>query len=498
MSKNKKLVPKEACVKQVRAYSVRLKKLVAESVKVKESETKLRMIIKESLIGIFESTIKGQILIANPALLKIMGTKTVEEANRIGLVNIYAYPEDRKRLVSLVKKGPVSGFESCFRQPCGRIVNVSLSAHLVTDARSGRRFLVGTCEDITERRQLVEELKDSQRHMAELLDFLPDATLVIDREGQVTAWNREIERLTGVKAKNMLGRGNYEYALPFYGERRPILVDLVKVSKKELETKYAHLERRGQVLFGEAYTPKLKGIQTFLTATATVLRDSRGKVVGAIECIRDITDRKKSEMEIQDSRRQLAEIIDFLPDATFVVDAKGKVTAWNRESERLTGIKAKNMLGKNHYECSLLFYGKRRQMLVDMVLEPLERLERDYTAVRRDGDVVYAEGYAPYLKQGGIWFAATAIPLRNADGKIVGAIESIRDVTPRKRIEQALKDNEQRLRRILETTNEGFWMIDNQTVTTDVNDAMCAILKFPRDRNIDIFKSPGRFYRCLF
>jgi len=49
-----------------------------------------------------------------------------------------------------------------------------------------------------------------------VIDFLPDATFVIDREGTVTAWNRAMEDLTGVPAESMLGKGNYEYSLPFY------------------------------------------------------------------------------------------------------------------------------------------------------------------------------------------------------------------------------------------------------------------------------------------
>ncbi|HET6581234.1 MAG TPA: PAS domain-containing protein, partial [Methanoregula sp.] len=57
-----------------------------------------------------------------------------------------------------------------------------------------------------------------------IIDFLPDATFVIDLDGRVIAWNNAMEALTGVPAEAMLGKGNYEYALPFYKERRPILI----------------------------------------------------------------------------------------------------------------------------------------------------------------------------------------------------------------------------------------------------------------------------------
>ena len=58
------------------------------------------------------------------------------------------------------------------------------------------------------------------------INFLPDPAFAIDVHGRVIAWTRAIEELTGVRAEDMMGKGDYEYALPFYGQRRPVLVDL--------------------------------------------------------------------------------------------------------------------------------------------------------------------------------------------------------------------------------------------------------------------------------
>jgi PAS domain-containing protein len=65
-------------------------------------------------------------------------------------------------------------------------------------------------------------IKDSEQRLADIIDFLPDPTLVIDKEGLVIAWNRAMEKLTGIRALDILGKGDYEYALPFYKIRRPI------------------------------------------------------------------------------------------------------------------------------------------------------------------------------------------------------------------------------------------------------------------------------------
>jgi len=141
----------------------------------------------------------------------------------------------------------------------------------------------------------------SSRQMADIIEFLPDATLVIDRDSKVIAWNRAMVRMTGVKAADMVGKGDYEYSVPFYGERRAILIDLVRLPQEEMEKKYTTIHRDGATLFGEAFTPAL-GAGRHMLATASVLRDAKGEIVGAIESIRDITDRKQAEEELKQAK----------------------------------------------------------------------------------------------------------------------------------------------------------------------------------------------------
>jgi PAS domain S-box-containing protein len=147
--------------------------------------------------------------------------------------------------------------------------------------------------------RLYSVTQESQRRLTDIIDFLPDPTLVIDVDGHVIAWNRAMEEMTGITAEEMLGKGDHAYGVPFYGERRAILIDLVLLPREELERKYAHIERKGSVLVGETYVPHLKGGGRYLYATASALHDSKGDVVGAIETIRDITRRKAAEEELQ-------------------------------------------------------------------------------------------------------------------------------------------------------------------------------------------------------
>jgi signal transduction histidine kinase/CheY-like chemotaxis protein/putative methionine-R-sulfoxide reductase with GAF domain len=150
--------------------------------------------------------------------------------------------------------------------------------------------------------RLYSAAQETQRRLTDIIDFLPDPTLVIDEACRVVAWNRAMERLTGVAARDMLGKGDYEYAIPFYGERRPILIDLVRLPDEEFAHKYAHIARQGGVLAGETFVPHLRGTSGYLYATASALRDSKGDFAGAIETIRDLTERKQAEVELQQAK----------------------------------------------------------------------------------------------------------------------------------------------------------------------------------------------------
>ena len=297
---------------------------------------------------------------------------------------------------------------------------------------------IETIRDITDRKRAEQEIVSSTQKMAEIIDFLPDATLVIDLEGRVVAWNNAMEALTGVLAESMLGKGDYEYALPFYHERRPILADLVFIPEAEIEKKYDTVERIGDTLVVDIFIGNFRPGGVFLWAKASPIYDPQGNVTGAIETIRDITDRKRAEQEIVSTTQKMAEIIDFLPDVTFVIDLEGKIIAWNKAMEALTGIPSEEMLGKGDYEYSLPFYGERKPMLANLIFMPEVEIEKRYDSVERIGDTLIVDIFLPDFRPGGVYFWAKASPLYDPQGNVTGAIETIRDITDRKRAEQEI------------------------------------------------------------
>jgi len=150
-------------------------------------------------------------------------------------------------------------------------------------------------EDIARREAAEREARDAYQRLADILEFLPDPTFVVDEGRRVIAWNRALERLTGVRKEEILGEGDYAYAIPFYGMRRRILIDLLEEEGEE-DACYDRLRRDGQTLSAEVKL-LVHGEERYLFSAAAPLYDMQGNRVGGIQTLRDITDLRHSEKE---------------------------------------------------------------------------------------------------------------------------------------------------------------------------------------------------------
>ncbi len=182
-------------------------------------------------------------------------------------------------------------------------------AALASIAYDNARLYENLQKELKERKLAEEALSEAHNRLNAIIEFLPDPTFVIDADGRVIAWNRAIEEMTGVSKEEMMHKGNYEYAIPFYGERRPILIDMVRSVHADFRAGgYDQIQKKGTVLCGEVHTPSVNaGRGAYLSGTASVLLNSRGEEVGAIESIRDITERKRSEEDRRRLEKRLQE-----------------------------------------------------------------------------------------------------------------------------------------------------------------------------------------------
>jgi two-component system cell cycle sensor histidine kinase/response regulator CckA len=273
-----------------------------------KSEAKYRTIFENTSMGIYQTTIQGRIVSANPALARMFGYDSPEElmdsVNDVS-TELYVNPQDRKKIRELcLKHGFAEGFEAQSHRRDKTKGWVSINARVIKDTEGNIMYFEGTIEDITARKRAEEKLKTANQRLFDIIEFLPDATFVINNNKKIVAWNRACEEMTGIKKEEIIGKGDYAYAIPFYGKKRPLLIDYVTMDSDELEQRYMAVRRKGHMLHVETFVPMLNnGKGAYLSGNASPLFDRAGRIIGAIESLRDITEFKRLESQLRQSQK---------------------------------------------------------------------------------------------------------------------------------------------------------------------------------------------------
>lgn len=254
----------------------------------------------------------GQIVYMNQKFKNLAGysDETLKGVNIIDLAIDRHKNQIRRRIQTRIEKDQEGSWELPMRTKDGKELTViAKTAPLYQNNKQMGEILL--IEDITERKRSEAKLRESQQRIYNIIESLPDAALAIDKEGRILHWNREMVALTGYPAEDMVGKGDYQYALPFYnGLRRPMLVDMIIKTDLDISYNYPGFYREGDILVTNNIKINLQGQEKIMWGRAAPLYDSQGQVIGAIETIRDITERYKATEEMKRNREQLQVLFD--------------------------------------------------------------------------------------------------------------------------------------------------------------------------------------------
>lgn len=320
-----------------------------------------------------------------------------------------------------------------------------------------------------ERRQIGSDLKKSREQLNDIINFLPDATCVIDTEGKVISWNYAMETMTGIPKQDMLGRGEYAYSIPFYGEQRPILMDYLLKNQEEIGSKYPDAEKTGRKTNVETFLPHLHGEKgAWIWACASLLYDSTGSVTGAIETIRDMTEVRKIKHDLDISREMNQGFANMIPVAIYEMDLRANLTFANQVAFSWFGVTQEDFDRKI---CILDYIVPedrgRASGHIRRLIEGGKSTGQEYLLRRKDGSTFHGLIYA----------GTVADP---ASGKVTGLRGVILDQTRRKQDEQALLESQERLKLALQAGDIGIWDVDMRTMLIrDVDEWASRTLDFP-------------------
>jgi PAS domain S-box-containing protein len=416
-----------------------------------ESEEKYRTLVEQSLQGI--SIIQdNRFVFVNPALAEITGY-TIDELLTLSPERMEKtiHPDD----LELVKKRfediaaghdiiPQYKFRAIRKDGSVRWIDV-FSNPITFKGRPARQVAY---MDITERKKAEDAMRDSERRLSDIIQYLPDPTCVIDREGIIIAWNNALEELTGVKAEEMLGKGNHEYSLPFYGKRRPVLMDLVlQPNNKEIEKLYPFVKKDRDNLITENYIPSLKG-GIYIWVQARPLYDSQGNIVGAISTVRNITEGKQAEEALQKSEQKFRSLADQSLVGIYILKDRRIIYA-NQGLSDISGYSIDEMLRWEPEGFAQMIHPDEK----DFVIEQGRKKQRG------EKDVLPQYTYRMITKSGKIRTVETyskTVPFE--DGIAVQGV--VIDTTERKEAEEALRESEEKFREIFESASDAIYTVD--------------------------------------
>ena len=313
-----------------------------------------------------------------------------------------------------------------------------------------------------ERYEMIErELVDNKQELDQIIEGNTIPTFVINQDHVVTHWNRACEKLTGYSAEKLIGtRDQWK---PFRLKKRPIMADFILDGIKEEDTLkyYGTKWHRSSLIDGayeaEEFLPHLGEEGIWLFFTAAPIKSPDGQIIGAIETLQDRTTLKKAAEEtsrqnklLAAAHQEMAQLIQGITIPTFVINQDHMVTHWNKALEKLSGYRAGDIVGTNKQWVP--FWKSERPSMADVVLDqiPEDKIRQLYKGKWRKSslieDAYEAEMLLPNLGEGGKWCWFTAAPIRNANGKIIGAIETLWDKTEDKQAEEEKKRRNRELK----------------------------------------------------
>jgi PAS domain S-box-containing protein len=407
---------------------------------IAENEARYRAVVEDQTELISRRRADGTITFANDACRRFFGVDDLSAVD-------YATPMDPDDLVmvqkaeaTLTPEAPTVTFLHQVRNGRGELrwLEYTDRALFGPDGLAIEFQLVG--RDVTEDHERQRELLTKEAAMAASVDGIA----IVDPDGRFEYVNRAFAAMFGYGDPGELA--GHPYAELAQGDL--VLGGILA----ELE---AQLLRDGH-WFGEIRCLRRDGRAFQAQVSASVAFDDDGKLLCTLLSAVDVTERRQTEEALKLSRGKLQEAIEFMPDATFIVDRERQVVAWNRAMETLTGIRREDVMGTRDYGRAFVKFVGAFPVLVDLIDLSTEELARTYPGVRRFGETLYFETPVPSLRGGrGGHLWGKASPLSDRDGSDIGAIQTLRDISDWKRAEESYRNAMQRENRLRRLEGDG-------------------------------------------
>ncbi|MBL8792645.1 MAG: PAS domain S-box protein [Planctomycetia bacterium] len=381
---------------------------------LRQAEAKYRGIFENAVEGIYQTTLDGRFLTANPMLARMYGFASSEEllaAFATPEEHFYAEPGRRAEFIRLIReRGSLSGFESLVRRRDGSLIWVSENARMLLTEDGTPVGFEGMVVEITERKRAEETLHKANDALRAIIQASPLAIFTIDLQGLIQTWNAAAERIFGWTEAEVL--------------RLP--TPLVPADKRSEYQELLERLRGGQTFAGvQALRQRKDGSLIDVSLSAAPLYDAHGEVNGITVVAADITDIKRTEQALIQERALLRGLIDSIPDLIFYKNNSGTYVGCNAAFEKYVGKRAEEIIGAT----TIAAFPPGRH---EHYQEQDQKVLTTGQPLRQEEWIEYPDGRRALVEVVKTLFFGP-------DGRVLGLIGIGRDITERTRLEEQLR-----------------------------------------------------------
>lgn len=399
--------------------------------RVRESEERFRALLQNASDVITLLDGDGTVRYESPSIERILGYQPEELIGKN--VFDYVHPEDLERVLNTFTEGLADSelprfVEYRFRCKDGSWRHLeSVGNNLLDDPGVGQ--LVINSRDITERKQAEQRLEESEQRYKSLYEHNPDAVYSFDLEGNFLSANPACEEVSGYTTGELIGRSFAPLIVP-----------------EDLEKTLRHFEKaaNGEPQNYEIAISHKLGHRVDVNVTNLPIVVA-SEIVGVYGIAKNITERKQEEQ----ARARLAAIVESSDDAIISRTLDGVITSWNPGAERLYGYSAREVVGRSG---SFLYPPEHPGEMSEI----LEKIQRGESIEHYETERMTKSGRR-------VCVSLSVSPISDAAGNIIGDSGIARDITERKRTEEALRESEERYRAVVEQSAEAIWIFDPDT-----------------------------------